>query len=66
VLDLDALPDDPSGAPVWLPFQNFGQKNHLAYWTEKIPCRVDVDMSDDCGSDEACVDGECQPSKPVK
>ncbi|HEY1533248.1 MAG TPA: hypothetical protein VGF76_04505 [Polyangiaceae bacterium] len=56
VLDFDRLPDDPSSAPVWLPFQNFGQKNHLAYWCDKVPCRTDVDPGLECGPDENCVD----------
>jgi hypothetical protein len=66
VLDFDRLPDDPSGAPVWLPFQNFGQKNHLAYWTDHVPCRTDVD-SPQCGPDENCnLAGECQPKTQPK
>jgi hypothetical protein len=76
VVDIDRLPDDPSSAPVWLPFQSFGQKNHLAYWTEKVPCRTDLDLEQDCGPDEYCfvpkVDagptppGECLPNTVVK
>jgi len=63
VLDFDNLPADPSSAPVWLPFQSFGQKNHLAYWSEHIPC---IKGSDECGTDESCVDpgdgkSVCQP-----
>ncbi len=58
VLDLDRLPGDPSSAPVWLPFQTFGQKNHLAYWTDKVRCRKDSE--DACGADEVCgPDGTC-------
>lgn len=59
VLDFDRLPDDPSSAPVWLPFQNFGQKNHLAYWTDKVRCRQDL-AEPACGPDEVCgADGVC-------
>ncbi len=59
VLDFDRLPDDPSSAPVWLPFQTFGQKNHLAYWTDKVRCRKDH-SEPACGSDEVCSDdGVC-------
>jgi len=66
VLDLDRLPDDPSGAPVWLPFQNFGQKNHLAYWTDHVACRADLIMDQGCGPDENCRAGECVPNTIVK
>ena len=59
VLDFDRLPDDPSSAPVWLPFQTFGQKNHLAYWTDKVRCRQDP-SEPQCGSDEVCsAEGVC-------
>jgi WD40-like Beta Propeller Repeat len=72
VLDFDRLPDDPSSAPVWLPFQNFGQKNHMAYWTDNIPCRTDVDSSPECGLDESCQKstqdqtGTCTPNTSPK
>jgi hypothetical protein len=66
VLDFNRLPGDPSSAPVWLPFQNFGQKNHLAYWTDKVPCRMDVDPEQECGPDESCIEGECIPNTVVK
>ena len=69
VLEFDRLPDDPSSAPVWLPFQNFGQKNHLAYWSDKVPCRVDLDPAQECGPDESCLDQGtgpvCVPQVPV-
>ncbi|HTA89178.1 MAG TPA: hypothetical protein VK745_06370 [Polyangiaceae bacterium] len=66
VLDIDHLPDDPSSAPVWLPFQSFGQKNHLAYWTETVPCRTDVDPTEECGPDETCIAHACTPIINVK
>ena len=63
-IDLDRLPDDPSSAPVWLPFQNFGQKNHLAYWSTQVQCRSDALP---CGPDEFCdADGTCQVQPVVK
>ena len=59
VLDFDRLPNDPSSAPVWLPFQTFGQKNHLAYWTDKVRCRQDP-SEPQCGLDEVCSpEGNC-------
>ncbi len=64
VLDITRLPDDPSSAPVWLPFQSFGQKNHLAYWTETVPCRTDVDPTEECGPDETC-DRTSQLCEPI-
>lgn len=64
VLDFDRLPDDPSSAPVWLPFQSFGQKNHLAYWTDNVPCRKD--LTEQCGPDETCKDQVCEANTPVK
>jgi hypothetical protein len=68
VLDFNRLPNDPSSAPVWLPFQNFGQKNHLAYWTEQVPCRTDVDQTEECGPDETCnkITKNCDPNTVVK
>ncbi len=71
VLDFDRLPDDPSSAPVWLPFQNFGQKNHLAYWTDNVPCRQDLTDEEQCGPDESCCKlgecaGTCTPNTLVK
>ncbi len=32
---------DPSFAPVWLPFQQVDQNNHLGYWTEKVICSLE-------------------------
>lgn len=49
---------DPSYAPVWLPFQETDQKNHLGFWTEDVPC--DVDKGSRCGVDENCVAKSCQ------
>src|SRR4029079_12273478 len=33
---------DPSLPPVWLPFQDVTQRNHLGFWTEQVDCRVDA------------------------
>lgn len=46
---------DPSLAPVWLPFQNVKQRNHLGFWTQEIGCSVEAD----CGDNETCEAGYC-------
>lgn len=48
---------DPSFAPVWLPFQDTAQNNHLGFWTEHVTC--DVDQGSFCGVDENCVGKRC-------
>jgi hypothetical protein len=48
---------DPSWAPIWLPFQDLDQSNHLPYWTEAIGCLGDAD----CGHDSLCKNGQCVP-----
>ncbi len=39
-LDLRNLASDPSWAPIWLPFQDVTQTNHLGYWTEQLTCKA--------------------------
>ncbi len=56
-IDPARLPDDPSSAPVWLPFQNFAHQSHFGYWTSRINCRDDV--VDACGPGENCVNDVC-------
>jgi hypothetical protein len=58
-IDPARLPQDPSSAPVWLPFQNFTQQSHFGYWTARINCREDVDVTVRCGPGETCSDGVC-------
>jgi hypothetical protein len=48
---------DPSWAPVWLPFQEVDQNNHLPFWTESLGCTQDAD----CGEAAICRDGGCVP-----
>ncbi|MDX2021370.1 MAG: hypothetical protein SF187_14105 [Deltaproteobacteria bacterium] len=48
---------DPSLPPVWLPFQDIGQQNHLGYWTEKVACRKEGGAG--CGEGEVCDNGQC-------
>ncbi|HET6282452.1 MAG TPA: hypothetical protein VFH73_15925 [Polyangia bacterium] len=52
---LSAGDKDPSLAPLWLPFQNVKQRNHLGYWTQEVGCR----MNSDCGESENCEAGYC-------
>ncbi len=57
-IDVTKLPgDDPSSAPVWLPFQNFTHQSHFGYWTREVKCRTDAEPG--CGPDEECVNGLC-------
>ncbi|HXI59934.1 MAG TPA: hypothetical protein VNO55_27895 [Polyangia bacterium] len=41
---------DPSWAPLWLPFQEVDQSNHIPLWTEVIGCLSDAD----CGPGSVC------------
>jgi hypothetical protein len=51
---------DPSLPPVWLPFQDVTQRNHLGFWTEQVGCRVQSDGSSvGCGEGEFCQGGHC-------
>jgi len=60
-IDLRKLPSgDPSLPPVWLPFQDVAQQNHLGFWTEQVGCRVQTDGSSvGCGDGEYCNGGHC-------
>ena len=55
---------DPSLAPIWLPFQNFTQTNHLAFWTTVVTCTSTGSPFDSCGSDQICDNGVCRPLPP--
>ena len=46
---------DPSWAPVWLPFQEVDQNNHLPFWTEALGCVEDKE----CGAGATCRDRAC-------
>lgn len=57
-LDLDQLESgDPSLAPVWMPVQQVGQNNHLAYWATELRCGENLD----CGGSASCSGGVCTP-----
>ena len=50
---------DPSRAPVWLPFQDVGQRNYSTAWAQTIGCRVDNGTSVGCGANQVCNAGAC-------
>jgi WD40-like Beta Propeller Repeat len=57
--------DDPSTAPVWLPFQSVKERNYLGFWSERIGCRVDASGgSVGCGLNEVCSNGACAMVAP--
>jgi len=63
-VDLSKLPtgQDPSSAPIWLPYQETNQDNHIPYWSEGVGCnQTNIDDAG-CGADEYCNDkGFCVP-----
>jgi hypothetical protein len=59
-IDLRRLPGDPSYQPMWLPFQDVAQNNHLGFWTENVGCRLDGALSVGCDDGESCVGGKCR------
>jgi hypothetical protein len=59
-VDISKLPDDPSSAPIWLPFQDATQPGHLGIWTNDVKCRTDLGGSgcafgQVCNPDKTCV-----------
>jgi WD40-like Beta Propeller Repeat len=55
---------DPSYAPIWLPYQETTQDNHIPYWTEVITCQGNVDQAG-CNDDEICTpEGTCASVVP--
>jgi hypothetical protein len=57
-IDLRRLAEgDPSWAPIWLPFQEVTQSNHIPIWTEVVGCREDAD----CGPGARCQSVENRP-----
>jgi hypothetical protein len=53
-VDVTKLPEDPSSAPIWLPFQDTSAPGHLGIWTKDVKCRTDQGA-------QACAPGQtCQ------
>lgn len=50
---------DPSYPPVWLPFQDTRQRNHLGYWTEQVVCSAAQGADSGCAEGETCENGQC-------
>jgi WD40-like Beta Propeller Repeat len=48
--------EDPSDAPIWLPYQSTDSMNHLAYWTEALRCN----SAYPCGPGQECANGRCE------
>jgi hypothetical protein len=59
-IDLRKLGTDPSYAPIWLPFQEITQNNHLGYWTEIITCAQSTGNGCDT-NEQTCMSGACVP-----
>jgi hypothetical protein len=55
---------DPSLPPVWLPFQDVTQSNHLPFWTSAVPCSQQGTSYASCGAGEMCQDGACAVVPP--
>ncbi|HEX3698944.1 MAG TPA: hypothetical protein VH374_26480 [Polyangia bacterium] len=49
----DLSTGDPSRPPLWLPFQDVEQSNHLASWTERLGCPTTGETTG-CAEDEVC------------
>jgi WD40-like Beta Propeller Repeat len=57
-VDTGKLPEDPSSAPIWLPFQDATQPSHLGLWTRDVKCRTDIGGSG-CDFGQKCVNEVC-------
>jgi Tol biopolymer transport system component len=53
-IDVSKWPEDPSSAPIWLPFQDATQSSHLGIWTRDVKCRTDVGMAPACDVNQQC------------
>jgi hypothetical protein len=62
---LQAPSDDPSTAPVWLPFQTPTERNYGGFWSERIGCSATpTELSGKCGVNEVCSNGACAMVSP--
>ena len=55
---------DPSLPPVWLPFQDITETNHLPFWTSVVACAQDGISYASCGAGEICDQGACTVVSP--
>jgi hypothetical protein len=55
---------DPSLPPIWLPFQDVTQANHLPFWSAIVACTNDGVSYARCGDSEICASGQCVPIVP--
>jgi hypothetical protein len=53
-IDVSKFPEDPSSAPIWLPFQDATQSSHLGIWTRDVKCRTDVGSGRACDLGQEC------------
>ena len=63
-LSKTATGNDPSFPPIWLPFQNVTQTNHLPFWTTTVTCASAGTAADNCGEGQVCDNGICRTSSP--
>ena len=59
-----AADGDPSLPPIWLPFQDVTQANHLPFWSAIVACTNDGISYSRCGESELCTNGQCVPIVP--
>lgn len=57
-VDVTKLPEDPSSAPIWLPFQDPTAPGHLGIWTKEVKCRTDQGVAA-CALGQKCVNSVC-------
>jgi WD40-like Beta Propeller Repeat len=57
-VDVTKLPDDPSSAPIWLPFQDPTAPGHLGIWTKEVKCRTDQGGAA-CAAGQRCEANVC-------